>query len=725
MRRKIIQLALLIFFCSVFNGLAKEGPKNFLVQPGYLDKPPIIDGILGNPEWEGAAVIEDFVQYEPQEGENPTEKTVVFIAYDQKNLYLAFRCYDDRPSEIRCTLCQRDRVWGDDLISVYLDTFNDKKRAFVFQSNARGVQVDGVYVESTPRRGRGRENPDRIDRNWNSFFKSAARKEADGYSVELAIPFKSLRFPNRTNQTWGLMLRRQIPRKNEELYWPPRSRNVNGLLIQAGQLVINKNVERGRNLELMPAVVGSKISGDKFRPEVGANIKYGITSDVTADLALNPDFSQVEADMPQNDVNQRYPLYYPEKRPFFLEGKDIFDTPLELFYSRKIVSPVWAAKVSGKLNRTSFGVISALDDLPVGIEIPSAPEFDETLAYRSLNNILRLRQDFFSESYLGLIIADKEMGLAGSSIFSDYNRLLGVDGQFKFLQFNRLGFQVVGSKSRVAGQNTGLVPALNLSFAHQSRHLNLSLDWFSIHPDFEASLGFLRRKDIHSLNTRIGYTFLPENETIISVTPSVSYRRIYDFNGTLTDVDVDYSLMLSGWRQTFIFLNYSDSFEKYNGVDLKPRQFRSSLFSAPLAWLSGRIMYSFGRAIYYSDEPYLGYSRQVETEINFRPFPNLIFSWNFEDVDFYEKKGGPRVYQVIILRQQVNFQLNRNFFLRMIADYNDYYKEIYLSGLIGYELNPGTVIYLGVEDNRERSETGTFRSTGRYYFMKFSYWWRL
>lgn len=706
----------------------QEVDKKFLIEAGYLEKAPVIDGHIGNPEWSSAAVVEDFVQYEPQEGSQPSEKTVVWIGYDQKYLYIAFRCFDSHPDGIRCSLCQRDRVQGDDVVSVYLDTFNDKKRAFVFQLNPKGVQVDGVYVESMPgsRRGRGRgEGFDRIDRNWNAYFKSAASKDQQGYTVEMAIPFKSLRFPNLKSQIWGIILRRQIPRKNEDLYWPPRSRNVNGLLIQAGQLIINQNVERGRNLELMPSVIGSKASNEKAVAEIGANIKYGITSNITADLALNPDFSQIEADMPQNDVNQRYALYYPEKRPFFLEGKDIFDTPIELVYTRKIVSPVWAAKVSGKVNKTSFGLISALDDLPVAIEIPDAPEFDDTLSYHSLNNIFRLRQDLFSESYFGFLLADKEMGQTGSSLFTDYNRLIGVDGLFKFLDYNRLSFQLVGSKSRVQGIETAWAPAFSLTFNHQSRHLGISLDWNSIHPDFEAGLGFIRRKDIHSLNSRVGYTFLPENDLVISVTPSISYRQIYDFNHTLTDRDVDYSLMINGWRQTFIFLNYSDSFEKYNGVDLKPREFRGSLFSAPFSWLSGRVMYSFGRSIYYSDEPYLGYRTSLQTELNLRPLTSILLSYSFENTDFYEKKGGEKVYQVMILSQRLNIQFNKNLFLRIITDYNDYHQKIYLSGLIGYELNPGTVFYLGVEDNREKDITGHFLSTGRYYFMKFSYWWRI
>lgn len=322
-------------------------------------------------------------------------------------------------------------------------------------------------------------------------------------------------------------------------------------------------------------------------------------------------------------------------------------------------------------------------------------------------------------------MSDKEMGLAGSPISMNYNRLAGIDGQFKIFQTDCLAFHLVASRSRVDGEKTALAPAFHFGFQHQDWHLNYSLDWFSVHPEFEAGLGFLRRKDIHSLNARAAYSFLPQNDYVISVTPSVSYRRVYDYSGLLTDLDVDYSLMISGWRQTFIFLNFSDTFEKYNGVDLKPRHFRFSLFSAPLTWLSGWISGSTGSAIYYDEVPYLGFSRSVEGELNFRPVQNLMASIRLEDLNFFEYRGGPRVYRLTILSQRVNFQLNRSLFLRAITDYDSYYQKIYLSGLLGYELNSGTCFYLGVEDHRERLGASRYQITGRYYFLKFSYWWRV
>ena len=244
------------------------------------------------------------------------------FGYDLERLYIAIQCFDSNPTAVRACLSQRDKVYGDDGVTIYLDTVSDKKRAFVFKVNPCGIQSDGIYTEIGRRRG----GYERVDYNWDTYFQAAAAIDSSGYTVEMAIPFKSLRFPNTPTQVWGLQILRTIPRKNEDIYWPPRSRDVNGFLVQAGRLEINGRIEKGKNFEILPVLTGAKRASEKLEPEAGLNLKYGVTSDLTADVTFNPDFSQVEADMPQNDVNQRYALYYPEKRPFFWRER-IYLTP--------------------------------------------------------------------------------------------------------------------------------------------------------------------------------------------------------------------------------------------------------------------------------------------------------------------------------------------------------------------------------------------------------------
>jgi len=721
-----LQFILILLLVTISVSLADENGGNFHIAAPQFSSSPKIDGKLESQVWEQGVVIDGFTQYEPLEGSESSEKTVVYIGYDSKNLYIAVKAYDSNPNAIRACLTKRDSVYGDDVITVYLDTFNDKKRAFVFQVNPCGVQVDGIYTE-TRRRGRGRGGGGGFfgfDRNYDTFFLSDASIDDEGYTVEMAIPFKSLRFPNTPTQVWGLQIMRNIRRKNEEIYWRPRSRDVNGFLIQAGTLEVHGKIEKGKNLEIMPVLTGLKALDSKVDGEPGINLKYGITSDLTADVTINPDFSQIEADMPQIDVNQRYALYYPEKRPFFLEGKDFFDTPFELVYTRNIVNPLWGTKLTGKVGKLTMGFMSAYDQTPPEIDNPweDEPDIED---HRGFVNVFRLKQDLYSESHIGFILTDKEMGSSWKNITKNYNRVAGFDGHFKFLNYYRVSFQIVGSQTKWGSEKTDLVPAMSFNFSRRARHLTFSLDYNQIPEDFSAALGFFRRKDIRSLSTRVGYAFLPMNDIIVDFRPSLEYRRIYDFNNTLTDEEVQLGFFITGWRNSFIYGGYSIEMERYEGIDFFRKSFRAHIRSEPLAWLNGSINFSFGDSIYYDENPYLGYKTSFGFTLTFKPLTNLRAYYTFRKDDFYENRGGERVYKINIISQRISYQLTRQLSLRLIMDYNDYHKDIYTSLLFSYELRPGTVFYFGIDDNQEQDDSGIYKVQGRFVFVKFSYWWRI
>jgi hypothetical protein len=718
-------LIFLLFSAALSFADDKDKRGNFRVTATKFSSSPKIDGTLENPLWEEGIVIDSFTQYEPQEGSEPSEKTVAYIGYDNKNLYIAVRAYDSDPKAVRACLTQRDQVMGDDVITVYLDTFNDKKRAFVFQVNPCGVQQDGIYTENR-RRGRGRGGGGffGFDRNFDTFFITEANMDEQGYTVEMAIPFKSLRFPNKSNQVWGLQIMRNIQRKNEEIYWHPRSRDVNGFLIQTGILEVQGQIEKGKNFEIMPVLTSLKALGSKVDADPGINLKYGITSDLTADIAINPDFSQIESDMPQIDVNQRYELYYPEKRPFFLEGKDFFDTPFELVYTRNIVNPLWGTKLTGKVGKLTMGFMSAYDETPPEIDNPWEDEPDVE-DYRGLVNVFRLKQDLYSESHVGFILTDKEMGPSWKNLTNNYNRVAGFDGHFKLWNYYRVSLQIVGSQTKWGSEKTDLVPAVSFNFSRRARHLTFSLDYNQIPEDFSAALGFFRRKDIRSLSTRVGYAFLPMNDYIVDIRPSLEYRRIYDFNNILTDEEVQLSFFITGWRNSFIHGSYSIEMERYEGIDFHRKSFRASIRSEPLAWLNASFNFSFGDSIYYEEIPYLGYKTSFGFTLTLKPLTNLRAFYTFRNDNFYENRGGERVYQVNIISQRISYQLSRHLSVRLITDYNDYYKDIYTSLLLSYELRPGTVFYFGIDDNQEQDDLGIYKVEGRFIFVKFSYWWRI
>lgn len=708
------------------SGITWANNGDYFVKVPLFSSSPKIDGKLDETFWQNAAILDSFTQYEPQEGGQPTEKTIAYMGYDTKNLYIGVRCFDSDPKAVRACLAKRDEIFGDDGITVFLDTFNDQKRAFAFQVNPCGVQNDGIYTE-TRRRGRGRGGGGwfDFDRNWDTYLITNANQDEKGYTVEIAIPFKSLRFPNHNPQIWGLQIKREIRRKSEEIYWAPRSRNINGFLVQAGTMEIDGKIEQGKNIEIMPVVTGLKQNGEKFDPEAGLNVKYGITSDLTADFTLNPDFSQIESDMPQNDVNQRYALYYPEKRPFFLEGKDFFDTPFELVYTRKIVNPLWGTKLTGKIGKWTMGFLSAYDENATEIDIPLQSQGPDLPTPKSLISVFRLRRDLFAESYIGFILTDKELGNSWNSLTNNYNRVAGIDGHFKFGNFYRTSFQIIGSMSKFGEETTDLIPAMSFSFSRQARHLQLSVDYNSLPPDFEAALGFFRRKDVKSIGSRISYAFLPQTDLIISIRPSFEYRRIYNFDNVLTDEQFNFSAFVNGWKNTTLWGVFRSSLERFGGIDFKINGYMINLSFDPLAWLSGNVNYRAGDGIYYSYNPYLGYRTSYSAMLTLKPLTNLRLFYNISNNKFFKQRGGERIYNINIISQRISFQISRTLSLRLITDYNDFYKDLYNSLLLSWELRPGTVFYLGIDDNREQDEAGIFRNQGRYYFIKFSYWWRI
>ena len=484
-------------------------------------------------------------------------------------------------------------------------------------------------------------------------------------------------------------------------------------------------IEKGKNFEVIPVLTALNQSEEKLAPELGVSLKYGVTSDLTADITYNPDFSQVEADVPQIDVNQRYALYYPEKRPFFLEGKDLFETPLELIYTQKIFNPRWGVKLTGKQGKTALGFLSAYDESTTEIDIPSSSSnFDKNQSYRALINVFRLKRDLYPESHIGFIIFNKEMRSSWNTLSDSYNRVGGIDGHFKFRNYYRFSFQIVSSLSKVGSKKTDFVPAMNFNFSRASRHLTLSADWRSIPSDFEAATGFFPRKDIRSLQTRAEYAFLPQNDFIISIRPAFEYRRIYDFSQTLTDEAYEFSLFLSGWRQSYIGTAFSSSLERYSGINFRKQEIQANFSSEPFSWLGIEFSFSFGDGIYYAENPYLGYKTSFWLQISLKPGEKLLLWYDFKNNEFYKKRRGEKVYEVNVLRQRIIYQISRSLSLRLITDYNDHYKKLYSSFLISYEYRPSTVFYIGIDDNQQKDESGIFRIERRYYFIKFSYWWR-
>ncbi|MBA2733665.1 MAG: carbohydrate binding family 9 domain-containing protein, partial [Acidobacteria bacterium] len=410
---------------------ATSGGKSEIVLPpektrpvdiARFDKAPVIDGKLDDSIWQQAAVLKDFYQFRPGDNIAPSQPTEVLIGYDAKFLYFAFRAHDEA-GKVRATIPKRDQIFDDDSVGLYLDTFNDRRRSYIVLFNPLGVQADGIFTESNGE-----------DYSFDLVMESKGMLTDDGYTVEVAIPFKSLRYEAGKGKLWGVHVIRQIKRlNNETISWMPIRREVSGLLSQAGHITGLEGISTERTLELIPSLTISE-TGKRIKSlplggvndltrvtdptrfinkpielDPGLTLKYGITPTVTLDLALNPDFAQVEADQTVVTANQRFPIFFQEKRPFFLEGIDTFQTPLTAVHTRAIVDPDVAVKLTGKRGRNTFGLLLASDNAPGNFseeertDPDALPGIERFLDKNAYIGVLRLKRDVGQENSLGLI----------------------------------------------------------------------------------------------------------------------------------------------------------------------------------------------------------------------------------------------------------------------------------------------------------------------------------
>ncbi|MEZ5427933.1 MAG: DUF5916 domain-containing protein [Pyrinomonadaceae bacterium] len=442
----------------------KANPVNIL----KIETAVTIDGKIDEESWKNAAVFKDFIQTYPGDNVDPSKPTEAYIMYDEKHIYIAFKCWDER-DKIRATVAKRDQVTGEDNVRVWLDTYDDQRRAYVLAFNPLGIQQDGIFTE-----GQG------ADFSVDIVMESKGVIEDWGWSVEIKIPFKSLRYTAGEGKNWGINLARNIDRFNDEFdQWMPDDRSVSGFLIKNGRITGLNQIKTERTLEIVPSITLSETGSRKrtlpisvtapnsyhpiFNPfgitdpgrfvndpikhDIGVNIKYTITPNITLDAAINPDFAEIEADAPVVTANQRFPIFFEEKRPFFLEGVEIFQSPLSPFYSRTIVDPDVAAKLTGKVGKNSFGFLVASDNAPGNFSEderndpdPNFRPSDEFLDKNAYFAVLRLKRDVGKENNLGFF---------GTARVFPRNRNFvgGFDGKFKLDKATVMTFQVLGTHS--------------------------------------------------------------------------------------------------------------------------------------------------------------------------------------------------------------------------------------------------------------------------------------
>jgi hypothetical protein len=481
-----------------------NGKKKVHYRIPRADAPLKIDGVLDEPGWQQGLVLEVKTEIDPGKNIPAPVTALAFLAYDDDNLYVAFRAYDPEPSAIRAHLSDRDTPFRDDFVGILVDTFNDERGGYELFVNPLGVQMDLALNETS--------SDEEEDANWDAIWSSAGRIDEQGYTVEMAVPFSSLRFQRSAGeQTWGLTAFRSYPRSRRHQI------NVNAVdpddscfICHIPKITGFAGATPGRNVEFDPTVTAHRTDRREAFPEgsyegeeeadLGLTARWGITPNLTFSGAVNPDFSQVEADAAQLDVNTQFTLFFPEKRPFFLEGADFFETPWNVIHTRTVSDPSWGVKLTGKEGRNGIGVFAVRDEVTNLLLPGSQRSSTASLRMETTDAALRYRRDFGSASNLGAVVTHRE----GEGY---HNSVYGIDGLWRPTGSDRITVQALQSETEYPfafasdiGLETGAFDgtAWRASYVHDSQNW----EWYAQHedmdPGFRADLGFL---------PQVGYTF--------------------------------------------------------------------------------------------------------------------------------------------------------------------------------------------------------------------------
>lgn len=701
----------------------------------------LVDPVQGNSDgW-----ITDFRQRDPGDGVPASQRSAARLAYDARNLYVGFVCNDD-PAKIRAHMAKREDILGDDQVSIYLDTFRDRRHAYVFAVNPLGIQRDALMTE-------GQEDDPSFDTVWYS----EGRLTAEGYMTVVTIPFKSLRFPESSTQVWGIALGRVIPRSNEESYWPPISKRYAGFVQQLATLDGLGDVSPGHNIQLIPFGMFSDArfldrSAPAFRKQfdsqAGLDSKIVIRDALALDATVNPDFSQVESDEPQVTVNQRFEVRFPEKRPFFIENAGYFQTPITLFFSRRIVDPQFGARLTGKVGPWTVGVLGADDEAP-GALIPSGePGSGERAALAAV----RLQREIGEQSTVGTLVTSRNFS-------SGYNRVVALD---TFLRLNptwTVSAQAALSETRKLDGERMSDPGYSVELNRDGRAFDYDLVYTDLGADFSSSLGFVKRVDIRQTEQSIEYRWRPKESRIVKYGPTLSTLTNWDHEGQLQDWLVDGYFKVEVTGRTEVKVGRTEAMERFDKIDFRKRRTSITFKTEWFEWLAAELSFGAGTGINFDPPsglpPYLGNAKDTSLILTLRPTPRLRIDQTYlhsamtsrSDASASGAGDSSSVFEDHLLRSKITYQLSTRLSLRAIIDYGallpnesrsslDRSKRLSGDLLVTYLVNPGTAIYVGYVDHYEnvRLDPGeppvlaniesARTSTGRQFFVKVSYLWR-
>jgi hypothetical protein len=729
-----------------------------------LSKPLLLSDFVGmEPRSElkpQLSEITGFIQNQPSDGQPATEATEVWLGRTSTTLYFVFVCHDHRAAAIRSHLARRENVLNDDNVSVLLDPFQDRRKGILFTVNPAGVQADAAYSDSNG-----------SDYSYDQVWNSEGRTTPEGWLALIAIPFQSIR-SHRASSDWGVVFMRTLPRNSEQDWWPRISASVSGKLSQEGTLHGLETTGGSHNVQINPYVLGQNertldnldpanpfFSSRHVEGTAGGEVKVIVKDSIVLDGTVNPDFSTVESDQPQFTVNQRYPVYFPELRPFFLENANYFSTPINLLYTRNIIHPEYGARLTGKIGPTNLGFLLIDDREPGHTVAPGDPIYQKRATFA----VGRISRDLGQGSSIGVIYTDEEFG-------GGWNRIGGIDTTVRANQHWNLYGQMVESSTR-GTVDSGPPPTYaagpgSYFEAIRSGHaFSLDTAYQDFGTGFQSQVGFIQTANIRSNSTHTEYQWFPKHSFIQSYGLEANENLAYDHHGNRVYRYQSYDpfFLLPGKLVIAPVIGQnSDTLGPQNGYLLtQNRNFTENnggivFRGAPLpqfnfnfrAFRSGNVNYN-PRA---GAPPSLMNQITVQALLTVQPIHQLTMD-NTYLLDRDRSSGdGALVYESQTFRSKINYQFTRSLSARVIMEYDTTLanpaetslmrtKQIGTQVLLTWLPHPGTAIYLGYNDDLQnldralcfRRPTGAcdasaptprspdYLNDGRQIFLKASY----
>ncbi|MEK7259808.1 MAG: DUF5916 domain-containing protein [Pseudomonadota bacterium] len=695
--------------------------------------------------------MENFVQREPTDGAPASQRTEVYLGYDERSLYAVFLAFDSDPSQIRANLASRENISGDDTVELTIDTFNDQRTAYTFRVTPLGVQWDARWTE-------GFSNRAGFDTTWEAVWDSEGEVNDQGYIVRIAVPLRGLRFPDAQDQVWRVQASRQIPRLSEESFWPPYSNAVDGRLNQTALLTGIRNVSPGSNTQIIPFVFARDVEAINPRApggplmesdkeyDLGVDAKFVFNDAWVLDLTLNPDFSQVESDEPQVTVNERFEVQYPERRPFFVENADFFATDSILLFTRRIVDPEGGMRLTGRAGQWGFGTILMNDEAP-GL---NRADTDPLKGEKANIGVFRAYRDLQGQDRIGMLFTDRELA-------DGYNRVLSVDGKFRFnenwvtnLEFINSDTEPTFGGAELSGMQR------NVRIDRVGRGFNTHFHIVDTDADFRAQLGFQNRffkSDISGIHWRSDYQIYPENSNLNNWAPGMMFVYQDDKDGTKVYSEVSPSINWA-YATSRITLGAQDITEVLRPIDfpglVRPVGYSYDNVNAryrntALSSLTFDVSFRTGTALNLVPRrgtlPFVADTQRFDVSLLWRPIERLRVDNSFVTTELDSSRG--KVFSNEIFRSSWNYQFTREMSLRFITQYektdagpntrliDD--ENLNFDILLRYVINPWSALYVGyntnqsnfdiieVEDEREVVVTNDLKRDGDQIFVKFSY----